>query len=140
MDWFQKISKLSVKYKSFIMYLIFGVATTMVNIVSYYLCARILYLGMISSNIAAWILAVAFAYLTNRKWVFESGASDWHIMLREIIVFFLCRLATGMLDMAVMYVGHNVMHLNDMLVKCLANVAVILANYAASRRIIFKKK
>lgn len=121
------------------MYFIFGVVTTLVNIVAYYICARLLRLGMARSNIAAWIFAVAFAYLTNRKWVFESSAGEWRMVIREIAEFFLCRLATGGLDLALMYLGCERMHLNDLFVKCLSNGIVILVNYIASKVIIFKK-
>ncbi len=127
------------KYKRVMMYLVFGVITTMVNIISYYFFARILFLEMGYSNAAAWILAVTFAYVTNRKWVFESGAADWRLVFKEIASFFLCRLATGVLDMAVMYIGCSIMHLNDMFIKCLGNIFVIFANYIASKCIIFKK-
>ena len=80
--------ELMAKHKNIILYFIFGVVTTLVNIVAYYICARLLRLGMARSNIAAWIFAVAFAYLTNRKWVFESSAAEWRMVIREIAEFF----------------------------------------------------
>ncbi len=131
--------ELMAKHKNIILYFIFGVVTTLVNIVAYYICARLLRLGMARSNIAAWIFAVAFAYLTNRKWVFESSAAEWRMVIREIAEFFLCRLATGGLDLALMYLGCERMQLNDLFVKCLSNGIVILVNYIASKVIIFKK-
>ena len=60
------------KYKHYILYIIFGVLTTLVNIVTYYLAHKIL--PVMPSTVLAWILAVLFAYVTNRQFVFESQA------------------------------------------------------------------
>ena len=63
------------KYKDVILYLVFGVFTTVVNIVSYWLCAHVLGLGVMASSVIAWALAVFFAYVTNRTMVFHSSAT-----------------------------------------------------------------
>ena len=84
------------------MYLVFGVLTTVVNIVVYYVAADCLKINYLIANIAAWFLSVLFAYVTNRKYVFESKSD--HI-LKEMISFFSARLATGALDMGFMYVS-----------------------------------
>lgn len=126
--------------KSLFLYVIFGIATTVINIASYFFCERILEFGVLYSNVLAWVFAVIFAYMTNRKWVFESSTADLQGIIGEIIAFFGCRFATGFLDMLVMYFGSEVMKLDDMLVKCFANVLVILANFAASKLFVFRKQ
>lgn len=133
------MSKVLQKYKSFILYAFFGVATTLINIIVYWVCARVLCLSTMAGNILAWIAAVLFAYITNKKWVFESQVNDFRGIMREIISFISCRLATGLLDMFIMYVFVDIIHFNDMIVKCIANIIVIIANYIASKLIIFKK-
>ena len=54
------------------MYLVFGVLTTVVNIVVYFLSAELLHINYLISNALAWFLSVLFAYITNRKYVFDS--------------------------------------------------------------------
>ena len=92
------------------------------------------------STIIAWVLSVLFAYLTNRKWVFHSQAHGAQEILKEITSFFGCRLATGVLDWACMLFFVDILKYNDVLIKILANVLVIVLNYVASKVVIFKKR
>ena len=126
------------KYKDVIPYLFFGVCTTVVNIVVYWGCAHLLSLNVMASTVIAWILAVLFAYVTNRKWVFRSTAFSRKEVIREILGFFGCRLATGVMDWLCMFVFVELLKLNDVVIKVFANVLVIILNYAASKLIIFK--
>ena len=66
------MKELLMKYKEIIMYLIFGTLTTVVNIVVYYLFSNIIHMNYLFSNAVAWFLSVLFAYVTNRKYVFDS--------------------------------------------------------------------
>ena len=134
------LSELLQKYKSQILYLFFGGCTTLVNVAVYGLCAHAANLSTTPSTIIAWAAAVLFAYFTNRTWVFESRASTAPDVLREMGYFFLCRMATGVLDWAIMYVCVDRLGLPDMPVKLLSNVVVIILNYVASKLIIFAKK
>lgn len=134
------IKSLYDKYKDVIPYLFFGVCTTVVNVVVYWIAAHPLNLGTMPSTIIAWILAVLFAYITNAKWVFFSKAAGFNEKFKEMISFFACRLATGVLDWACMFVFVDVLNLNDIIIKTLSNVLVIILNYIASKLIIFKKK
>ncbi len=128
------------KYKDVIPYAIFGVLTTLVNIASYWLCAHALGMPVMASTIIAWILAVLFAYVTNRKWVFLSEAKGRRAIVKEMLSFFVCRLATGVVDWACMFLFVDVLHWNDVLIKTGANILVIALNYIASKLIIFKKQ
>lgn len=128
------------KYKDVVPYAIFGVLTTLVNIASYWLCAHALGMPVMASTIIAWILAVLFAYITNRKWVFLSQAESRRAIAKEMISFFVCRLATGLVDWVCMLVFVDLLHWNDVLIKTSANILVIILNYLASKLIIFKKQ
>ena len=128
------------KYKSFITYAVFGVFTTVVNIVVYNVCYYNLELSNTLSNIIAWVLAVAFAYLTNKVWVFDSKSWKWEVLRREITAFISCRLATGVMDLIIMFVCVELMGWHAMLMKLISNVLVIILNYVFSKLIIFKKK
>lgn len=134
------IKKLWDKYKDIIPYAIFGVLTTLVNIVTYWLFAHPAGLSVMISTVLAWVLSVLFAYLTNRKWVFHSEASTRQEIIKEMVSFFSCRLATGVLDWVCMFVFVDLCGWNDVLIKCLANVLVIILNYVASKVVIFKHK
>ena len=134
------LSELLQRYKSQLLYLFFGGCTTLVNVVVYGLCAHAAGLSTTLSTVIAWVVSVLFAYLTNRTWVFESRAGAAPDILREMGYFFLCRLATGALDLAIMYVCVDRLGLPDMPVKLLSNVVVIVLNYVASKLFIFAKK
>ena len=135
----EKIKELSNKYKEILMYLIFGVLTTVVNIVSYFLLARILHIDTVVSTVIALILSILFAYITNKIFVFESKTNTAKELLKEIISFFGCRAFTGILDVAFMYITVDVFNLNDMIMKIISNIVVIIVNYVFSKLIIFKK-
>lgn len=134
------IKKLIIKYQSFLAYAVFGVFTTVVNIVVYNLCYERAGMSNTLSNICAWVLAVLFAYLTNKVWVFGSHSWKWSVLKKEVSAFVSCRLATGVMDLVIMYICVDLMHWPAMLMKVLSNVLVIILNYVFSKLIIFKKK
>lgn len=122
------------------MYLFFGGCTTLVNIIVYYVCAHIASIATMPSTITAWAASVLFAYLTNRKWVFESEETKAFGIARELFKFFGCRLATGLVDWLCMFVFVDLLLWNDLLVKIGANILVIILNYVASKMLIFRKR
>ena len=128
------------KYKDLSPYGIFGVLTTVVNIAVYALCARKLNMSTIPSTVTAWVIAVLFAYVTNRKWVFHSKATGAKAIVTEIVSFFACRLLTGVLDVGIMKLFVDMLHFNDVIIKALSNILVIILNYVASKLVIFRKK
>ena len=134
-----KLYDLFKKYKELILYLIFGVLTTLVNYISYLLLAPIFSTTTIPTAIA-WLISVLFAYFTNRKFVFESKVTGGKALLREMVSFFGARLFSGLLDVAVMWVFADIIGFNDKVVKLLSNVVVVVFNYIASKLIIFRKK
>ena len=135
----EKIKTLFFKYKEQILYILFGVFTTVVNIVVFAICADMMHLDTYISNFAAWVLAVTFAYITNKLWVFESKTTDAKELFREIVSFTGARVLTLGIDMVLMFVGVDVLHINKLIVKVLANVVVIVSNYVLSKLFIFKK-
>lgn len=122
-----------------VLYLVFGGLTTLVNIAAYWVCARVLTLDTLTSTVVAWVLAVLFAYVTNRIWVFGSNAHGIGQILLEAFAFFSCRLTTGLADLGMMWIFVVVLDFNDLVVKVAANIMVIVMNYLASKFIIFRK-
>lgn len=126
------------KYKDVSLYMLFGVCTTIVNIVVYWIMAYPLKFETVLSTTIAWVASVLFAYATNRKWVFHSSAAGAKDVFREICSFFICRLATGVVDLACMWFFVDVLKFNGIIIKILTNILVIILNYIASKFLIFK--
>lgn len=127
------------KYKEVILYLFFGGCTTVINTVVYGVLYGPLQLANVPSTIAAWLVAVIFAFYTNRRFVFESRESTAAGRWREFGSFFGCRVLTGILDVLIMAAAVDWMGWNGLLWKLISNVLVIVLNYIASKFFIFKK-
>lgn len=123
------------KYKELLLYGIFGVLTTIVNIVVYSLCTHMFSINYLISTAIAWLISVLFAYITNRIYVFESKSSD---ILKEILSFFSFRVLSGVIDITIMYVFVDLFSWNDIFVKILSNIIVIVLNYIFSKLFVFK--
>lgn len=134
------MKSLILKYKSVLTYILFGICTTIVNLIVYYICVRIITLSTFYSTAIAWALAVAFAFITNKIWVFESKLWMRKIVLKELLAFFLCRIVTGVLDVVIMVITVDVFLLNDVMMKTSSNILVILLNYVASKTMIFREE
>ena len=128
------------KYKEPILYIFFGGLTTVVSFLSYWVFVDVFHIHYMVSTVLSWIVSVTFAYVTNRKWVFESHARGAGAVLKEMLGFYACRIASGIMEMGMMYVGVDLLHINDKGVKLAANVIVIIANYVLSKLIVFRKK
>ena len=135
-----KIIQLVKKYWSIISYLFFGVVTTVVNMVVYYLCYHLLGISSDLSTVIAWVIAVLTAFLTNKPFVF--GSHDWSpkVLLPEAGSFFGCRLGSGLVELVLMHITVEMLGLPGMLMKLLVNVIVVILNYVASNLLVFRKK
>lgn len=131
------ISELFAKYKSLILYGFFGICTTAVNVISYAICDGIFNFKTIPSTAIAWFIAVVFAFITNKFWVFGSSTLERSVLRHEVISFFGCRALTGVLDIAVMYIAVDLLMLNKLFWKVISNLIVIAVNYIASKLVIF---
>ena len=132
-DWYRK-------HIEVMRYLVFGVLTTAINIIVYSICFYGFKIENLVSNIIAWILSVIFAYITNRKYVFDSKASTFKAICIEMASFFASRLVTLGVDEGIMFVTVDKWQWNGLLMKILSNIIVIILNYIFSKVLIFKKK
>ena len=126
------------KYKEVLWYLFFGGCTTLVNIISFVIF-RALNFDLYVSNIIAWIIAVLFAFVTNKLFVFESKGKGLKKTIIECLYFFGCRLLSLFFDMGLMYLLVSVLSVNEVISKVVSNIFVIIINYFFSKMIIFKK-
>ena len=125
------------RHKDIIPYIFFGICTTAINIISYYILSHWLNVSLLMSTCVAWVVAVLFSYSTNRKWVFHSKNNGMVAVMMEFVRFVLARLGTGVIDLAGMYLFVEVLNYNDTFMKCVMNVIVIVLNYVASKLVIF---
>ena len=136
----QTIKKLIVKYWDILSYLFFGGLTTLVNFLVYFPLLNWLHLSATASNIIAWAVAVAFAYLTNKPFVFQSHDWSWKIVGPELAKFVSCRIGSGLLETAAIFLTVDLLHWNGNLMKLLLAVVVVILNYIGSKLLVFKTK
>ena len=127
------------KYKPFIFYVIFGVSTTAINIITYAVCYEHLHIANVPSNIIAWTLAVAFAFITNKLWVFGSKNMSAKTILNELWKFITARLAVGLVDLAIMYIAVDICHGPGVVFKVVAGIVTIILNFVLSKLVVFRK-
>lgn len=126
------------KYKSILMYLFFGICTTVINIVTYWMFYISLDFPNVLSTIFSWIISVLFAYITNKLWVFESRSFGKKVLVREIATFFGARFISGIIDLAIMFLFVDMLLFPAMIIKFISNIFVVIFNYVASKVVIFK--
>lgn len=135
MSW---ISKQFERYQEVITYIIFGVLTTLVNFVVFYFFDSVLGISYLIANGISIVAAILFAYVTNKKYVFQSNAVDWKEQVREFGLFVTMRAGTGVFDMLSMFVLVSVLTVNSNLAKLLTQFIVVVLNYVFSKLVIFK--
>lgn len=135
----RKGARLLERYREVLSYLFFGVLTTLVNLAGYFILTRAFGVNYMVSTAVAWAVSVLFAYVTNKIWVFESRDTSPGVVLRELVSFVGCRLFSGLLDMAIMYLCVSAWGMPDAPVKILSNILVIVLNYVFSKLFIFRK-
>ena len=124
--------------RQIILYLFFGVCTTAINTICYWMLYDVLTLSNIVSTVLAWLTAVIFAFITNKRFVFGSKRTNTQERINEIVSFFGCRLLTGILDVAIMAVAVDMLQWNGLFWKLFSNIIVTIINYVVSKFLIFK--
>ena len=134
------------KYKFIILYGIFGVLTTVINIAAYGVLYEILNISNIVSTIISWIIAVVFAFVTNKIWVFESKSWEIKLAFKEFCSFVASRLATGVIEwvglplLVKLGVDQTIFGIEGFVAKVVVSVIVVILNYVFSKLITFRTK
>lgn len=140
----KKIHALVQKYYDVIAYLFFGVLTTLVNYAVYLPCYNWLGWSATASNIVAWVVAVAFAFLTNKPFVFKSHDWSAKVLWPELTKFVGCRLGSGALETLIIFVAVDCLRPDDALwgnvMKLVTSILVVIINYVGSKLLVFRKK
>lgn len=140
----KKIHALVQKYYDVIAYLFFGVLTTLVNYAVYLPCYNWLGWSATASNIVAWVVAVAFAFLTNKPFVFKSHDWSAKVLWPELTKFVGCRVGSGALETLIIFVAVDCLRPDDALwgnvMKLVTSILVVIINYVGSKLLVFRKK
>lgn len=135
----KKILQLIRKHGDVLSYLFFGGLTTVVNYLVYLPCYNYLALSAGVSNAIAWVFAVTFAFLTNKPFVFKSHDWSAKVVLPEFTKFLGCRIGSGVLETAIIFVTVDLLHWDGNILKLITSVLVVVLNYFGSKLLVFRK-
>jgi putative flippase GtrA len=125
--------------REFITYAVFGVLTTVVNILVFTALFKHGAMAYGLANIIAVLAAKVFAYITNKPFVFRSHCASFKELLLEIVKYVFARGFTGLIDIFGMFFAVEVLHADEMITKYVIQVIVIVLNYILGKKVVFKK-
>lgn len=128
------------KHADILIYVVFGVLTTIVDFLVYWPLYNILGMSIVLSNTIAWIAAVLFAFLTNKPFVFKSNDWSRRVVFSEFMKFISCRISSWLVQTIILYVTVHWLLLNGNWMKVLSMVLVIILNYLGSKLFVFHSK
>ena len=128
------------KYKEILLYLFFGGLTAVVSIGSYAYMDVVMGMNPLIANIISWILAVTFAYITNKIWVFQVEIHGTKELFQQIFSFYTGRLLTLGIEEAILLIFITKLGFNSIAVKVVAQVVVVVSNYIISKCFVFREK
>ena len=134
------------KYKDKILYIIFGIATTLVNFISYTVLVKFLSQDMTFSNLISWVVSVSFAFITNKIFVFSSRSFETKTFFKEFVSFYSARIITGIIEIVFPTVlfelglDFELFGIKGFVAKAIVSVVIIILNYVFSKVFVFKNK
>ena len=134
-----KIRSLILKYWDILIYLVFGVLSTVVNYLVYSPALYVFGLSAAASNVIAWIVAVVFAFVTNKPFVFKSYDWSRQILIPELTKFVGCRIASGVGETLILLLTVDLLGWSGAVWKLITSVLVVVVNYVGSKLLVFKK-
>ena len=148
------IKNLIIKYKELIIYVLFGLCNTVVNLGAYKLLTMLLGVELyLVSNGIAWFVTVVFAFITNKLFVFQSKSWKMNLVFKEAVSFFATRVLSFFIEEAGLFALVDLAGLKnfsldvsgfsiggDMIAKLTIAVVVVIWNYVFSKFVIFRKK
>ena len=135
---FENLKNFLRKYEHLIAYLFFGVLTTLINLISFWLISKFTSVGTIPATIISWIIAVIFAFVTNKIWVFKSKNKSRKETTKEIINFLIARIITLFVEVFIMWLMVDHFHHDKLIWKLLCNIITVVLNYLFSKLFVFK--
>lgn len=142
----KKCNELIKKHKELVLYVVFGALTTLVNYLVYYPLVNLPSMAgsegwwTLVVNVIAWVAAVAFAYVTNKFFVFKSNDRSRKTVIKELVLFVGARVASLLIEEAILAVFVTALGFNKNAVKLIASILTVIINYFFSKLVIFAKK
>lgn len=133
-----KIISYAKKHRDIVVYIAFGLLTTAANYLVFLFSLETLKMSATTSNIAAWIVAVLFAFLTNKPFVFKSKSWSRKVVIPEFVKFVACRIGSGIMETAFLFVTVDCINWNGTVLKLIASGFVMVLNYISGKCIAFK--
>lgn len=121
-------------------YIFFGGCTTLVNLLSYTLMRTIMGIDITIANFISILLAIVFAYVVNKIFVFESKRNTVWEVIKECAQFVGMRLLTMYIEVFGVVLLSCVWGMNDLIAKLVIQVVVLVLNYVFSKAFVFKEK
>lgn len=134
-----RLKEFYMRHREVVRYIFFGGLTTLVNYLVYFPLYNLFHVSATASTAISWVVAVLFAFVTNKPLVFES--KDWSAktVIPEFIKFVGSRVASGALETAAIWLTVDVLLWNGNLMKILLSVVVVILNYLTSKLFAFRK-
>lgn len=134
---FRPVYPIYIKRKEVFLYLFFGGLAFLINLGCYALASLVMH--HLAANVIAWIAGVLFAYITNKTLVFGSHTNSIFGIIKELLTFSTGRLATLFLEECILWIGIDILGLDNIIIKILAQIVVTIVNYVISKWLVFKK-
>jgi putative flippase GtrA len=119
------------------MYLFFGGLSFALSMFLYFIFTYLFKLDILIANLISWFIVVAFCFVTNRKYVFKNKSEN---LLKQLVSFYIARIGTLLIEELILFVFISCLNFNDILIKIIAQIVVIVSNYIFSKIFIFKNK
>ncbi len=121
-------------------YVIFGILTTLINYIVYIIAVKLFNIYYVIGNIIAWVVAVLFAFVTNKFYVFRSKKKNFEIIFNEFYKFTIARILTGLMETGLLWVLVDFLKQSDLIMKIITNIFVIISNFILNKFLVFKKQ
>lgn len=128
-----------IKHKDFVVYLLLGALTTLVNFLVYFPLLNICNLSAAIANVVAWLISVLFAFLTNKPFAFKSKDWSMEVLIPEFAKFIGCRIGSGIIETLFLMLTVDLLMWNGNIMKILISIFVVVTNYIASKYFVFRK-
>lgn len=136
--WIKNTVDLYKLHKEILLYLFFGILTFLISVVAFFILYIKFEINELYANFFSWIIAVLFAYVTNKIWVFTSSTNTLSDYLKQSIYFFSGRLITLAIEEIILLIFITLLKMPSLIIKIVAQMVVIFLNYIISKKIVFK--
>ena len=134
------LKKIYITHKEIFLYLLFGALSFLLNILLFFFFNDCWKLNEINANTISWIITILFVFFTNRKWVFILEEKNGKPIVIQLVLFFIGRIGTLFLENFLIFIFITKLEYNNLIVKIVTQVIVVVSNFFISKLFVFRKK